>query len=178
MNKSYLEAKKMFLNYQGNHFLMEKEGEYQRYKQFNISHEQEILWISEYSEFLLYNIKNNKIITSEMIYLFNAIKMYKLTECFRNLLDWVQQNFKNLDTFTNIRIVEELGEIIEAYEKSNLKNNDEIRLARSLSLEILILSKNQEITVNPLYESIDFLQGCLNEDTIKKRIEMRIKKFD
>jgi len=48
MDNNLLKAKEIFIRYEGSHFYMSIDGEYENYKKYQVSKEQEKEWINEY----------------------------------------------------------------------------------------------------------------------------------
>lgn len=170
-------AKEIFLKFNGSHFQMEREGEYDTYKRFNICKDQEILWINEHADLLVLKIADKVVADNNLMNLSSIIKQYKENRQFEELLKWAKTKTHNVDSFTNLRIAEEILDIVEVYEEARQKNKL-VKEAKIFSVGILHEIYRKPITVAQYYKDIDYLYGCLDNNTIKKRIEMKLKEWD
>ena len=110
------EAKKMFLFYRGSTFFMAREGKLDKYREYNVSKEQELLWCREEVEKLKKEIskENNKCEMLKKLYhmesFFNIISK---KESLMYFIDLFEQNKYLYDTATKIKIIIGIFNIID-----------------------------------------------------------------
>ncbi len=165
------------MKYWGNHFQMEREGEYSYYKSFNVSKEQEYLWLNECQNELLTKIEKEDIVSSSFCELSGIIRRIKDFDCFRLLLDNVKEKRKKSDTFSRILLVEELLDIVEVLMKNGNIGDDVIFDAKKLAFDILKDITDEPITIASYYKSIGYLTDILSEEKIEDRIQRLENEF-
>ena len=171
-------AKDIFISYNGSHFQMKRDGVYDEYKNYNICHEQEIRWIKEHIDHLLTKLEDKSIVDNDFMNLTSILKQYKINEKFNDLLNWAKIKTTKVDIFTNLRIAEEILDIVKSYEDSGFPNPEVIEEARSLSKRILLDIDKKPVTVAQYYKNISYLKDCIDDNTIKKRIKMNLEDID
>jgi hypothetical protein len=179
-NENILLAKEIFMKYGGSHFHMEREGEYQYYKSFCITKEQEGLWIKEYLQEMLNSIENEDIVSPSFSRLSISISEYNDIFYFKKLVELVKCKRVNTDTFSQMRMAEEILDIIEDFSKNHdilNKNTKLIRDAKHLALDILNDITKKPITVASYYRDIGYLHDVIQEDKIISRVQRLIEKW-
>lgn len=174
-------AKEIFMKYGGSHFFMAREGEYELYKSFNISNEQESLWIKEYQKKLLCQLQDEDVasdISHLLVDLCQSIIEYKDIECLTELLAVIKSKKDSVDSFTQIRMAESLLGIVESFTKRNLENHHVIQKSKKFALNILKNILKKPITVGSSYINLGYLQDEIKEYNIKKRVNSEIRRWD
>ena len=174
MTKDIGIAKQIFLKFDGSHFHMKREGEYRYYKSFDISKEQEDWWIKQYQEDLLFQIENEDIVSPLFTKFVRIIAQHKDYDCLNSLLDLVKRKNNGLDSFTRVRIAEELLELYESFQKSGF-NLFHIKVFSINSLKELL---EQPITVANYYYGISYLKEETKEESIKDRARQTIDEWE
>ncbi|MCL6592246.1 MAG: hypothetical protein K6U80_20155 [Firmicutes bacterium] len=172
-----LVAKKIFFEFGGSHFHMAREGVYDTYKKFNISKKQELIWINEYLNVLFSKINDKTIIDDEVMDLMRIIREYKQINHFEKLLDWAKTINPNADSFTKLRLAEEILDIIKLFKKESTIPKC-VKDAKIFALDVLHEINRKPITVAQYYKNIGYLKNFLDDGVIKKRIEMRLKEWN
>lgn len=170
-------ARKIFLNYGGNHYYMEREGEYDYYKSFNISKEQEHLWIKEYQLELLEKIEVEKDIGSLFASLGGTIRHYNDMNCLNLMLEVAERKAKEVDSFTALRIAEEILNAVEPYRNSKLDETNIIQRANNIALEILKNILKSPITVALYYREFDYLKDVITDESIIQRVKYLVQNW-
>ena len=176
-NESILLAKEIFMKYAGSYFHMEREGEYGYYKSFGISKEQERLWSNEYQKELMAKIETEDIVSPLFSKLVSLINQNKDINGLQLLLEVAKRKRGNVDTFTQMRMAEEILDIVESFIKNNEKANV-TNEAKKLALDILCNINVSSITIASYYQNIDYLKDVLKEDIIINRVQRLIKRWE
>ncbi len=163
-------AKEIFMKYYGSHFHMEREGEYSYYKKFNVSKKQEHSWIEECQHELLLKIEKEDIVSSLFSHLSNLITRSNDIDCFRLLLFIVREKVSNSDTFSSIRMAEELLKISKYFLSIDNKINKVVSESKKVALSILRETTQKPITIASYYYKLGYLNDLLTDEKIKKRI--------
>ena len=170
-------AKSIFMKYGGSYFHMEREGEYEYYKSFDVPKEQEMLWVNECQNELLNEIESADVVSFNFIKLTGIISQYKSVDGLRALLEIVKMKNGNVDTFSQIRIAEEIMGVVKAFDV-NAMNIDAIREAQKMALDIVNNIDINNITISIYYKDLGYLTDILTEDNIVDRIQILRKKWD
>ncbi len=170
-------AKELFLKYGGSYFHMEREGELYFYRKWNISKEQENVWIKEYQQEnikLLIEKQDATTVDSCFSTLCRTISEFKNTDSLKTLLEVVSQTYKQYDSFTKIRFSEELLHIAESdgLHKSSIWFD-----AKKLAIEILKNVIKNPITIDPYYKGLEYLSDILNEEKMMNRARNQLEKW-
>ena len=174
-------AKEIFMKYGGSHFFMAREGEYELYKSFNISNEQERLWIKEFQKKLLCQLQDEDVasdVSHLLVDLCQSIIEYKDVECLPELLAVIKTKKDRVDSFTQMRMAESLLGIVESFIKRNLKDHHVIQKSKKFALNILKNILKKPITVGSSYIKLGYLQDEIKEYNIKERVNSEIKKWE
>ena len=167
---SILLAKEMFFKYGGSHFHMEREGEYKSYKSFDISKEQESLWIEELQKELLDKVKKDDVVGHNYNTLCSSIRQYKSLDMLKELVDFVKSRREASDTFSLLLMAEGELRIVEYFEKNNLGAHKNTAFARVTSLEILEYLLKRPVSVAAEYLNSSHLVDLSDNQYILNRI--------
>lgn len=155
---------------------MEREDEYQYYKSFGISKEQENLWLNEYKQEILLKIESENIVSPFFLRLTDAIIRSKDILYFRILLEYVKKKQSQTDSFSQMRMAEEILGIVESFEKNKaMRSADIIIDAKRVALDILNSIIKKPITVDSYYRNLDYLRDSIIEDKIIIRVKRTLK---
>lgn len=171
-------AKEIFMKYGGIHFFMAREGEYELYKTFNISKEQEKIWIKEFQKRLLCQIKNEDVASDLLLTLCDSIIEYKDIECLTDLLAIIKTKKDNVDSFTEMMMAESLLKIVESFIKSSHEDHHVVHKSKKIALNILKNVLKKPITVGSYYKKLGYLQDEIKEYNIRERVSRKIKKWE
>lgn len=178
MSSNLETAKVIFIKYGGNHFFMEREGEYILYKSFNISKEQEIDWIREHHKEIIRRIKAEnsvKTLVTKLSEISNSIILFKDIDSFQSILDIVKEKSRVVDSFSRLRMAEEIYNIIDALSKNKVKKENVLPYAKKLVLDILNSIIENPIIVDEDYHKMGYLKDILNDDNIISRAKRLIQ---
>lgn len=180
-NENIETARVIFLKYGGSHFHMAREGEYEHYKNFNISKEQEKLWIKEYHIETIIEISDESIaskFTFKLSKLSNSIISFKDMDSFQSMFDIIQKKIDSIDSFSKLRVAEEILNIVDAFKKQNINKDNVLTYARKFALDILNSIVQEPITVDSSYNNIGYLKDLISKDKIIDRVQKLIKVYD
>lgn len=181
MDNNLQEAKEMFSKYGGIHFFMAREGEYEKYKSFNISKEQELMWIKEIQQKKIFEIKNELLDAEKIEIRFSglllSLKVYKSIELFPILFELYKDSKVKLDSFSKMLIAEQLLDAVRSLSKE-MKNNELIEEVRIFAVDILKDILDNIILVDPAYCKVQHLKDVVKEDAMKERIQRSLKEWD
>ncbi len=171
-------AKEIFMKYYGNHYQMDREGEYSYYKSYNISKKQEKKWIKECNKKLLPKIKKEDFVGTSFLVLSDIIQRSKDFDYLRLLLDEVEIKRDNCDTFSKLRMAEELYSIYETFVNIDNKTTKVLLKTKKLVLDILKEITFEPITIASYYKNLGYLNDLLTEEKIKNRIHRHLTDFE
>lgn len=163
-------AKELFFKYGGSHFHMEREGEYSKYRGYNISREQEYKWIKEYQGDLLERIKNEKIVSGNFYSLCASIEEYGSLNSLKELVIVTKDKSEVLDTFSLLLSTEAILRVVDSI-KDDFRGKDILNFAKDVSLDILKSLLIRPVTVAVSYFSTVSLIDLHNEQAILDRIK-------
>ncbi len=163
-------AKKLFLFYRGSTYGMWRDGFNGAYKMCNISRQQEVAWAKEKIGTLMPLFQCRLLADSAFLELVDFVIAARDNEILLELIATIMRNVDKMDTFTKIRLAEDLGRILQAYERSQHKNDETEREGVKL-MRLLADSANQElITIAPYYWEVRYLTSNLTDESIQKRL--------
>lgn len=169
--KNKKEAKNIFEKYKCSHFHMfrENEAEYMEYKKYNISKEQEFLWIGEHLDAKLKKLQitvNNKEVAKLVEDICYYASIVSNLNVFFYLCKYIEKKYMIIDTNTVIRIA---NAIMNLYNSLKYKNDlcKESNSAMQSVFCILKKVQNKEVTVSSDYK----INGTYPDYLTKERIE-------
>ncbi len=163
-------AKKLFLFYRGSTYLMWRDGFNGAYEMCNVSRNQEVAWAKEKIEALMPLFRSALIADSAFHELVDFVIAARDNDILLELIATIVHNVDRLDTFTKIRLAEDLGRILQASEANQHKNVESERKGVK-AMRLLADSASQEpITIAPYYQEIRHLTSVLTEEAIRKRL--------
>ena len=170
--QDYSEARKIFEEYNGSFFFMDRDGEYQKYKGFQVPREIEASWISERKTDIVEKLYSETD-ESKVAELFSQYRVMVIQDSDEKgllfMLEFAGDNQEKWDTFTNVRVAETILDSINGF------NNKYKTTAINISLRILKSIKDSDFRVSDCYKEIGYLTDCLEEDKIRERINRNIK---
>lgn len=172
-------AKEIFLKYSGSHFYMDREGEYEYYKSFNISDEQEQQWIKDYLQETLNIIKNEDIVSDNFINFATAITQFKDIYHFEQLINLVKSKNDHLDSFSRMRMAEDILNIVESLSRNwsiLMKNASIISEGQQLAFNILKDILKKPISIAQYYQNLDYLEDEVKDNSVVDRVKRLLKK--
>lgn len=170
MFKDISKAKKIFIEYNGSHFFMDRGGEYKNYKKFRVSKEQEYEWIKEYQQEILLKVKNNKLPVNKLTDLCLTISQYHTLDITEGLIKIVEEKKELTDTFSLLLIAESINNLAENLKNKKQDNQEIIIQLKHYSISLLKWLLEQPITVADTYFQRTYLGGKLEKQQIIKRI--------
>lgn len=183
MNNSLEEAKKMFIKYNGSHFFMSREDDYEKYKRYNISKEQELIWINEIQQKNILEITGGLLDAENIANRFSAIlsslRTHKNIELIPIIFDTIKNLSRILDSFSKMRIAECMLETVRSLSfNKELEKNKRIGEMRVFAVNILKDVSQNAIVVDPAYLKIAHLKDEVEESVIVERIQRSLKEWD
>ena len=183
MKNSLEEAKNMFIKYNGSHFFMSREDDYEKYKGYNISKEQELIWINEIQQKNISEIKSGLLDAENIANRFSAIlsslRTHKNIELIPIIVDTIKNLSGRLDSFSKMRISECILETVRSLRfNKDLQNNIIIEDMKVFALDILKDISQNAIVVDPVYLKISHLKDEVKESVIMERIQRSLKEWD
>lgn len=170
MKLNYEKAKKIFNEYAGSEFQMQREGVLKKYKSFNIPLEVENNWRKEYADRIKSNIYTAKTNSERLEAITDYIDVVKrlFNSSVTELIDDFMQNIEKMDSYTEIRLIElKLNEI-----KGDRINQEQIIEKCVKNLHDL---ERKELTVDRSYYDDGKLPEYLSNDKLYMRIDNLIK---
>ena len=136
-NQIFLEARKIFDKYNGSYFQMEREGEYQKYKDFKVPQEIEATWISERIKNIvekLYSETSENEIASLFSQYCETVSQTIDESGLSFMLKFAKENQNKFDSFTNVRIIESILNSVSRFntEKKQVAINESLELLRNV----------------------------------------------
>lgn len=168
-----IKAKDLFMKYNGSYFHMTREGDYDKYKQYNVTKDQELIWKSELVDKLCNELSTDN---------FNALSSlttlagnYDAQEILRKVIAYTSKNIQKGDSFIKIIYCEQIFVIIEKTIKQN-KNlqtkliNESFDLIKKTLKDVLNNpvdikpDRDMQFILEPIEEYIrNRATNCLNE---------------
>lgn len=170
-------AKEIFLRYQGSYFQMERDGVLSHYRSYNINQETEKKWIKEYQSELIAQIEAGISIDVHLSHLCSAIRQYKDDEYLNRLTNILSKILASVDTFIQLRIAEELLEIVQYFISNKIGNKENLKSLKDLARDILRNIKSQPIILSEETKRTVIFEDTLEEENIRKRAEQKLNDF-
>jgi hypothetical protein len=155
---------------------MHRAGDYEAYKGFQISKEQEDIWTTEYEEELLSKVSSEEIASDSFLELTRVLRGSKNIQHLSSLLDNLNSKRNRMDTFTKLCVAEQLLEIVGTIVE-NENRKEALTEARHFARDILNDSLRKPITIAPFYRKLDYLHDVLSDEKIVKRIQRSLKRI-
>lgn len=183
MRDNLQEAKEMFLKYNGSHFFMSREDDYEKYKSFNVTKEQELTWITEIQQDNISMIRSGSLLPNDIKNIFcsalSSIRTYKSIELFHNFVEAYKDSATKMDSFSKMIIAEEIFETVRSLRFSkDLQKNELIDDIRVFAVYIMKDILQNPIVVDAEYLKIDYLKSEVKESVMIKRIQRSLKEWD
>lgn len=165
-------ARELFLKYDGSYFHMEQDGQLSAYKGYEISKNTEKEWLREHQEELISKIQTGVSIGFYLTKLCYVMRQYKDDEYFDKLINTIIKSLKSADTFVQLRIAEELLEVINFFILNNVGDREKLASKKNFAIDIL-----KNIISHPIIISEETKKRVVFEDTLReKSIRERTKK--
>lgn len=183
MKRNLLLAKEIFFKYYGSHFFMSRDNNYEYYKSFNITREQEEEWIKEILNNNIEIIRSGILLPMDMKNKFcnilSLIRTYKYYESFCEMSVAYSNVSEKLDSFSKIVIAENvLDTMMSITVGEDRKQNNTIGQMRIFALDILKDVINKPVIVDKEYLKINNLHDAIKEDAIIKRALTNLAKWE
>lgn len=179
-----MNAKELLKKYKFNTFYMGREimQDYNKYKEYKISHDLELQWIHEYQRDLIEKCNNSE----DVLFLNNAIFDYCLsksnypnTNDLNELIVLIKNKIKILDSFTKMRLAEDVLErIVRPMKVKGLANCEEIVELQNIAKKILFEILETPIHVNAGYfHSKSILKETFSDENIINRVKSKLREW-
>lgn len=164
-------ARQLFLKYGGSHFQMQRDGEYQRYKAFGISRAQEIQWAEARRNAILSVLEDRLLDGDKLSELVGLVLEIGDMDGLHLLVNLVEARRFHLDTFTALRIAEDLFGICASLRSKNVLPSARYAECRRCIDHLLEIIDLQDFSVDPFYLSIPYLGDVLSQDRVAERVQ-------
>lgn len=174
-DQAYLEAKKIFDWYDGSHFHMVREGDYQKYKEFGVPKEVEMRWISELKKDIvakLYSEKNEAEIASLFSRYGHKVAQTTDKDGLLFMLEFAKENQKKWDSFTNLGAAKSILNTVNSFDEKYK------RMAIIKSLELLKNIKKAAFRISDSYKEDGVFPDYATENKITERVDSSIKYYE
>jgi len=171
---NYEEAKRMYLFYNGSHFFMERNGDIEKYKSFEVPKEMEKLWDKDIKYAAIEKIKNEKNVNILRMLCAGLIDLSANKKDIEGLIfvkDLLIEKQSIFDTFTQILIIEALIRGINEFRKTDINKmlntmiEEVICILKNLQLKTITVSKDYYINnILPEYAIDDKLSSRISDD--------------
>jgi len=171
------EAKELFIKYVGSHYQMERVGVLDKYRKYNINFEIEKGWLNEYFTELIEKLDSSE--SPDIIFsrLCNVMKATKSSNKMEYLMEVLNLNITNWDSFIRLRIAEELQDLIDFFSKNYKEQLKEILKFKNIALDIFKSIIHEQIVISEETRKHVALEDILNEKNLKKRAELGLKRL-
>ena len=171
-NQIYSEAKKIFDKYNGSHFHMERDGEYQNYKKFKVPKEIEMVWNSQQRENIakkLFSITDESERSSLFSQYCGMVNQAIDENGLQFILEYAKKNQKNLDSYTNVRIAESILNSVSRFSTELRKN------AINIAIDLLTNIATTAFWVSDSYKVDGAFPEYATKGKIIDRVDRNIK---
>jgi len=179
-NQAYQEAKNIFLKYKCSHFFLAREGDYEKYKAYNVPKRLENEWIDEQraEKIKLLETETNNDRISHLVfdiemtigqYCPNADPLYYLK-------NYITEKKTQFDSFTLILISESILRAVEEYGKNTSYDKMKLDYIREYMLDLL-----NELLISPITVSKDYdymIHYDFSEENLRNRIKGKIEHWN
>lgn len=172
MNKDIKRARELYFRYGGSLFHMQREGDLEEYKSYKIETHLEKSWQLEYQKSLINNFDNSLLADSSFMRLCDSIRQCKDLKSATNLAAIIEQKMDRFDSFTALRIGEEIIKIRDALK---LQGSQQAYL-NSLAQELLSYARKPPLRIDESYKAT-LSSDVLNMESIHSRISKRLNEI-
>lgn len=166
------EAKELFLKYGCSHFHMARDAQYEKYKTFNVTKEQEALWVLEYQNEKMAKIQIENSADRFTMYissLCDSIEHNNNINAFKLLLEFLKNSRVFSDSFTKLRVSEQISKTVDKLRSSNAVEQSIIEEGRLYSYALAKSVIDNEIKVDSSYPHSGHWETVLSDEKIVER---------
>lgn len=156
---------------------MEREGMLEEYRALGVGKETEKLWATEFEQALLGHFREIGVVDSQVMTLIALIKNFQSDDSLLELFSTIESKSKSMDTFTNLRLCEEIAESFLTLKHGNNRTRHVQDRAVSLVSDLLLLAQTNPITVHSYYKTVPHLPQVLEDDQLRQRIAKLAKEL-
>ena len=178
MNENEARAKEIFLKYAGDVYQMEREGELDDYRALSITSAEEQVWANEFEKTLIDCFCQAGVVDAKVVTFMKLVKDFDSFAEFLAFLSVVENKAPSLDTFTKVRLCEEILDTASFLEKEKNHDKNVLRRAREVVFKLVKLIQNEPITVNPYYRTVPHLPEALGDNRLRQRIDRLVTDAD
>jgi hypothetical protein len=164
-------AKEIFMEYGGSHFFMEREGDYQRYKAFQVSKEQELVWVSELQVILLDRLDSDYNDDGAVIKYCQTLTQYGDTGGLLLLVNTLINIRHKADSFTKLLMAECLLKVVRETKLESNVSQQTYDAAIKLLREVIELP----VQVSSKYEECGYLDDVIIPENILARAQSTLE---
>ena len=157
---------------------MERDGQLSTYKSYDVSKNTERQWLREHQKELITQIQTGNSIDVYISRLCSVMRQSKDGEYLDSLINALSKSIKNADTFVQLRIAEELLEVIKFFALNDIRDWRKLASHKSLAIDILKNVLSQPITISYETRKKVVFEDTLKEENIRERIKQRLKEFE
>jgi len=161
--------------YGGSHFFMDREGDYERYKSFCVSKEQERDWFSELQADLLAKLDADPADTESLSVYCRTVIQNKDTDALQLIVLKSKTIHDHIDSFTKLLMAEQFLRVIDEFGKKT--TNSGVMQAYDTAIQFLSEVLEQPITVASKYQEDWYLQDVIREEKIVERAKKAFEKW-
>jgi len=165
-------AKEIFWRYNGLFFHMDREGEYEKYKAFNISKNQERAWREERRDELFEKLsieKNKRVLSSLFRGIADIVKVLEDKVGLQKMLLFLNENNEQFDTFVVLLLAETVVHTTIAFNNSEQLKKSVLKSC----LRILENTLKKTFSISMDYEGAFY--EPMTEEKVRNRIEVLIR---
>lgn len=168
-------AEVLFKKYYGSYYQMERDNILDEYLQLKIPLEQEERWRLELFKDFLLKFETFPVVDNTFSRMLEILKLSNDPNLILFIVNALNKLCIVLDSFTKIRICEEIFQFIESVSSANSFAIENLKELKKILRKILNSIDEKKISVNPYYHDLPYLEGLLNEKKLLMRIE-KLKK--
>lgn len=171
--KEYEKAKRIFLYYNGNYYLMERDGIYSDYKSYEIPKYYEKKWLHEKIIMLLFELKEEndvrKLLEKNLKILELIFELDKKT-IHRKFLFQFRKNLNKMDMFSKVVLIETI------LDKLNKKNpSKETGTLKKIISKLLVITQNENIISDDFKDEKGKYLNDITENEVLRRYSNIVK---
>jgi hypothetical protein len=156
--------KELFMLYGGSLFHMHREGDYDEYKSYGVSADQESHWMNEYREAQLSAFDVDPTDSDSVSHYCDTLNLPKDSDAFRAVIRKIAEAQNDMDSFSRLRCAEELKRTVKT------RKGDSVYLeATELTMALLSSVVSEPITVAKRYRDKGYLHDTLKHENIMSR---------
>lgn len=179
MDVNLLKAKELFLKYEGSHFYMSRDGEYENYKKYQVTKEQEKEWINEYQMELIQKLDKQDL-PKQIRTFCTTVRAFLEISNLQKMVSKLKSIEQALDSYSRFLISKEILETLDYVVKNSANDftNPDMQSVKLYAIDSLQDLTQKPITVASIYTNKYGTFGdTFSEDTILKKVIGLLEKY-